>query len=210
MIEFQAFPKIPRLNRDCTISEKIDGTNAAVVVVESRVAFACVAGAYVLAELGGISVLAQSRTRFITPGKTTDNYGYAGWVTANAAALVDLLGPGTHYGEWWGQGIRRGYGLSEKRFSLFNADRYEDAVRNEYGDPLLPGLDIVPVLYQGRFHSDAVADELDDLMEHGSAAAPGYMRPEGVVVFHHAARQTFKVLCEGDAVAKSAALLTAA
>lgn len=29
---FEAFPKIPRLNRDITITEKIDGTNVAVVI----------------------------------------------------------------------------------------------------------------------------------------------------------------------------------
>ena len=27
-MEFEAFPKIGRMNRDCTITEKIDGTNA--------------------------------------------------------------------------------------------------------------------------------------------------------------------------------------
>ena len=34
MIEFTKFPKIPRLNRDMIITEKIDGTNAQIYVAE--------------------------------------------------------------------------------------------------------------------------------------------------------------------------------
>lgn len=33
-IEFQPWPKIARLNREITITEKIDGTNAAVIITE--------------------------------------------------------------------------------------------------------------------------------------------------------------------------------
>lgn len=101
-MEFKAFPKLQRLSGPAFVTEKIDGTNACVHVdAETWV------------------VTAQSRTRVITPGKN-DNFGFAAWVQSNYYALADLLGPGYHYGEWWGQGIQRGYGLKERRFSLFN------------------------------------------------------------------------------------------
>lgn len=35
-MEFQGFQKIPRLSRECIITEKIDGTNAFIEVLERR------------------------------------------------------------------------------------------------------------------------------------------------------------------------------
>lgn len=164
-IEFRPFPKIARLFTTITVTEKLDGSNAAVVVDD----------------WGG--VLAQSRNRFIFPGKLTDNYSFAQWVENNAKALVDL-GPGIHFGEWWGEGIARRYGMSRKVFSLFNTDRFSD-VRPDC-------CDIVPVLYKGEFDHNAVVDAMHDLKLTGSHAAPGFMNPEGVMVFHHAAQRYFK------------------
>ena len=106
MPEFVAFPKIPRLVRDIIITEKIDGTNASVYVGEDG------------------QVMAGSRSRWITP--TDDNFGFAKWVAANADELRTGLGIGTHYGEWWGAGVQRKYGLTEKRFSLFNVSRWAE------------------------------------------------------------------------------------
>lgn len=176
-LTFEAWPKIARLNRDCIITEKIDGTNAAVIVTADG------------------TVGAQSRTRLITPD--ADNFGFARWVYDNAETLAATLGPGRHFGEWWGQGIQRKYGLSEKRFSLFNVNRYGaldlDAV---------PNLSRVPVLYSGPFTTDAVALSVEQLARFGSVAAPGFMKPEGVVVFHVAAQTVFKVTCEKDEAPK--------
>lgn len=174
--EFQAWPKTPRLFRDCVITEKIDGTNAAVGILEDG------------------TVYAQSRKRIITPGD--DNFGFAAWVDANADTLADDLGTGLHFGEWWGLGIQRGYGLDHKRFSLFNTHRFGDAVRTT------PYLYVVPVLYKGPFITDVVDDELDKLAAYGSRAT-GFDRPEGVVVYHTAAGHTFKALIENDQAAKS-------
>lgn len=174
--EFQPWPKIARLNRDITITEKIDGTNAAILVADD------------------LTVAAQSRTRIITP--EDDNFEFARWVQEHAAELAVTLGPGRHFGEWWGQGIQRKYGLDEKRFSLFNTARYAG----------LEGLvSTVPVLYQGPFSGWVVSRELDQLRWHGSVAAPGFMHPEGVVVFHSAAQQMFKVTLKGDEAPKSQA-----
>lgn len=183
-IEFRAWPKTPRLRRDITITEKIDGTNGAIIVTEDG------------------RVAAQSRNRLITPGKATDNYGFAGWVYANAGELADLLGPGHHYGEWWGSGIQRNYGLTggEKRFSLFNAHRYGGMeLRN------VDGLGVVPVLYQGPWGNDAIDETLAELRISGSYAEPGFMSPEGVIVYHAASKQVFKVLIENDELPKGLA-----
>lgn len=212
MTEFKAFPKIPRLNRDCVITEKIDGTNVAVVINEMwlhDVEVFNLACAYVPIRLDDetkelhermddtrtpyYEVSAQSRNRMISP--TDDNYGFAKWVHENATALAYSLGEGYHYGEWWGQGIQRKYGLDHKRFSLFNVHRWESLPFEQYG---LDNVGTVPVLYRGPFDTDTIDAIIGDLILGGSKAAPGFMKPEGVIVWHEAAQQMFKVTCEND------------
>ena len=181
-VEFKAWPKTPRLSKtQVVITEKIDGTNAAVIVtVDGR-------------------VLAQSRKRIITPGKGTDNYGFAAWVEENAEELR-RLGPGYHYGEWWGNGIQRGYDQDHKSFALFDVDRWTYATGSRH----LPSADVppccgvVPTLVRCAAIQlgEAVEACLDGLREHGSQAAPGFMRPEGICVVHD--RRTYKVLLEND------------
>lgn len=172
--EFKPWPKIPRLNREVTVSEKLDGTNAAVWVSDD-----------------GTQLAAQSRTRWITPAD--DNAGFAAWVESNREELLKL-GPGHHYGEWWGQGIGRKYGMAVKQFSLFNTHRWTES---------RPACcSVVPVLWKGNYQDLVVDDVISQLRRLGSVAAPGFYRPEGIVVFHHAADQYFKVLCEGDELPK--------
>jgi RNA ligase-like protein len=171
--EFEPFPKIARLSREMIITEKIDGTNAQVIVTEEG------------------EVLAGSRTRLIQPGKTTDNFGFAGWVEANKQELLKL-GPGRHFGEWWGLGIQRGYGLTERRFSLFNVSRWSD-------DTVRPSCcHVVPTLWTGVFDTKEVGACINLLTWHGSEAAPGFMKAEGVVVYHTASGQLFKKTVEKD------------
>lgn len=172
---FTAFPKIPRLSRDCLVTEKIDGTNGQVVVSEE-----------------GRVVAVGSRNRYITPEQ--DNYGFAAWVAAHAEELAEL-GPGRHFGEWWGPGIQRGYGLKERRFSLFNVARHADTA---------PACcSVVPVLWKGNFDDFNAAEILAKLEAQGSVASPGFMRPEGIVVFHQGAM--FKKLLENDSQPKGVA-----
>jgi hypothetical protein len=190
-IEFEAWPKTPRLFRDMIITEKIDGTNAAVIITEDLVNDEN-AVADVLLDGSFYQVGAQSRTRLITPGKSTDNFGFAAWVQANAKELVSLLGPGRHFGEWWGKGIQRGYGQTERHFSLFNVGRYGHLA--EVTDLIRT----VPVLYQGQFSTDTVLAAREVMIARGSVAAPGFDKPEGLVVYHAAARQVFKVMVEND------------
>jgi len=171
---FEPFPKIARLFRDCTITEKIDGTNAQVIVTEDG------------------SVLAGSRTRLISTH--ADNHGFARWVAENEDDLK-TLGVGRHFGEWWGSGIQRGYRLKEKRFSLFNVKRWSE---------VRPACcHVVPTLYAGPFDTKIVRDVLHELKTYGSYASPGFMKPEGIIVWHDAARQFFKITCEKDEAPKS-------
>lgn len=168
--EFVSFPSIKRLSRNCIITEKLDGTNAQVCVLDDG------------------RVLAGSRNRWITP--QDDNCGFARWVAEHEEELHTGLGIGTHYGEWWGSGIQRRYGLQEKRFSLFNVSRWKEA---------RPACcHIVPVLFEGIFDTAEVDAALLRLSVDGSVAAPGFMDPEGVVVFHSASGALFKKTLKGD------------
>ena len=190
-MEFLEFSKISRLSREIWITEKIDGTNACIAIEELE----GTAVGFPLAIRDGLALWAGSRTRWIYPD--TDNYGFAKWALENIDELLAKLGPGRHFGEWWGQGIQRNYGLEERRFSLFNADRWgDDAVRPAC-------CSVVPVLYRGDFYTSDVLAALDFLEKNGSMAAPGFMKPEGVVVYHTAARISFKKTIEKDEEPKS-------
>jgi len=172
MAEFKEFNKIPRLTRDCVVTEKLDGTNGLIYIGEDG------------------EFLVGSRSRWITP--ESDNHGFAKWAYANKEELIKL-GPGYHYGEWWGQGInKRGYDLKEKRFSLFNTSRWSN-------DAIRPACcEVVPILYQGTFCTVAIQACINRLKRDGSAAAPGFMKPEGIVVYHVAANRYFKKTIEND------------
>ncbi len=187
MSEFESFGKIPRLSREIVITEKIDGTNAQIHIYREIVG--SMAGSYYSDEL---SMKVGSRSRWITP--EDDNYGFARWAYENKAELVSRLGEGTHYGEWWGSGIQRGYGLTkgEKRFSLFNTHRWNDPeVR-----PACCG--VVPELYRGVFDTKNIDAVLDFLTINGSAAAPGFMKPEGIIIFHTHGNLMFKKTIDKD------------
>jgi hypothetical protein len=123
-MDFESFQKIGRLSREMIVTEKLDGTNAQVCITEDG------------------DMFFGSRTRWITP--QDDNFGFARWAEGNKSELMKL-GPGRHYGEWWGHGIQRGYGLTEKRFSLFNTSRWTD-------DDVRPACcHVVPELFVGSF-----------------------------------------------------------
>lgn len=172
IIPFTPFPKIARFSRDVIVTEKLDGSNSAVVIHEDG------------------RIFAQSRNRIITPD--ADNYGFAKWVKRNEKDLA-LLGPGVHFGEWWGNGIQRKYGQTEKRFSLFNVTRW-----GWHGQERPACCDVVPTLWQGSMIDLNVREIMENLSLDGSHAAPGFMRPEGIVVFHSASRSMFKVTCDKD------------
>lgn len=183
---FQPFPKLARLSRECVVTEKLDGTNAQIVISVEGLLFDSFDRHWLnenrTANVAGYSIYAGSRTRLITPGKLTDNFGFAAWVKENAEELVKL-GPGRHFGEWYGQGIQRAYGLKERRFALFNT----------HGIQSKPDcVSVVPVLYEGPFDTTMIEWFLTTLRIKGSQAVPGFMDPEGIVVWHNHARVAFK------------------
>lgn len=205
-MEFREFPKIARLSREMIVTEKIDGTNAQVVIetLEGYPAYGCVY------QSDGMAIYAGSRTRWITPDN--DNHGFAKWVLEHAEELMAGLGPGKHFGEWWGSGIQRGYGLpkGEKRFSLFNTIRWcrhdaepqrietQDPRIEKYQQRLPECCHLVPVILSGAFNTADVDRCLEMLAKEGSFAAPGFKNPEGVVVYHVPGNVMFKKTLGND------------
>lgn len=192
-MDFKGFPKIARLHRDIIITEKLDGTNACVAIAPlSEAPFQSEPLAIAADGEGAVdsvAIWAQSRKRHLS--LDSDNYGFAHWVYEHKHELA-LLGPGYHYGEWWGQGIQRNYDLDEKRFSLFR-----------WYNELPECCHEAPILWQGVFDHERILDELALLETNGSTAAPGFRPAEGIVVYHTHARRGFKVTLENDAVPKS-------
>jgi len=169
-MEFVKFDKIARLSRNCVITEKIDGTNAQIYIGEDG------------------EFLTGSRNRWITP--ENDNAGFAKWAMENKKELLKL-GHGRHYGEWWGLGIQRRYGLTEKRFSLFNTGRW-----NKDNTP--DCCHVVPILYSGPFTTYKITETIQGLEKFGSQASLGFMNPEGIVIWHEAARVFLKKTIKND------------
>lgn len=200
-MDFIAFPKLHRLMRGAwIISEKLDGTNACVQIEQQPVTGwpeeydrdnAVQIGA------DWYKVQAQSRKRLIYPGD--DNYGFAAWTQENAGQLVRALGPGAHFGEWWGQGIQRRYGMDRKLFSLFNTGRWGEVLAVHEDKTPVAGLRVVPRLATIPAHDAVVFEEITDRLKFtGSFAAPGFMNPEGVVVFDTGTGTMGKWTFEGD------------
>jgi len=193
---FERFPSLTRFSQGWSISEKIDGTNAQVIIdnlaSSDDVHWKDKALAHIPDEFGGLFIFAGSRSKLITPKK--DNFGFARWVQQNAEMLVTTLGQGRHFGEWWGVGIQRGYNISERRFSLFNTFRWKQ-------EELIAGLHVVPSLMFNDYCEDpgTVAKEcLERLRNEGSLAAPGFMNPEGIVMYHRKSGTSFKKTFDYD------------
>jgi hypothetical protein len=191
---FTPFPKMARLQREVIISEKIDGTNALIYITDDG------------------KMLTGSRTRWISP--EDDNFGFAAWAQDHKDELMQL-GPGHHFGEWWGRGIQRNYGLDERRFSLFNVSRWclhnETPKQIPTADPRIVKMQdvlpaccyLVPILRRGINITTMAESALYELKQRGSVAAPGFMNPEGIVVFHVAGNVGFKMTLDNDGVPKS-------
>ena len=159
---FEPFPKITRyLKADCVITEKVDGTNAALAF-----------------EWDG-TLTTQSRTRVITP--EDDNYGFARWAVEHSSELFDYFGPGRHFGEWWGRGVQKRYGqfVEGKYFTPFNAGLFTE--------PGPAGVTPLPVLWEGPLKNLAygVKEVQQDLEFNGSRIAPG-AKPEGIMIWSQA------------------------
>lgn len=176
--EFVAWPKIPRIKEmRVTVTEKMDGTNGCIIIEEGK--------------LVGV----QSRNRLISPGKDTDNMGFAHWVYSNEAALVSFLGEGYHFGEWVGPGIQKNpHNLEQKCFYLFNNPRWAQEI--EYASDTLEGrLRVVPLLYEGRYH-DRVIGNCMEVLKFTSELK--HYKAEGIIVYWHDFRSNAKFTFENQ------------
>lgn len=176
---FVSFPKLYRLKGPVIVTEKLDGTNAQIWIGDN----------------GEFKV--GSRTRWITPQK--DNFGFARWAYDNQEALIATLGAGKHYGEWWGSGIQRGYGQKVKIFSLFNTSRWDKQYLLDSG---IKHIDVVPILHTGAFDIAEFDRVLANLKVSGSIAAPGFMNPEGIVIYDTQSGVGFKRTYDYDETGK--------
>ena len=79
--EFVPFPKIPRLHKECVVTEKIDGTNGLIYITDDG------------------DMFIGSRNRWLS--EDADNFGFHRWASENKSELMKL-GVGRHHGEWWG------------------------------------------------------------------------------------------------------------
>ena len=198
---FEPFAKISRLSRPIIITEKLDGSNGQLYVQSCaefeaenpRVLTDGYADGIVYDDEWVLRV--GSRKRWLDASKAGDHFGFFKWAEEHFAELCLDLGSGRHYGEWWGQGIQRGYGLDEKRFSLFNTHRWSDpAVRPEccHCVPIVGTADV--------FDTQAIDFALNILSDTGSHAAPGFKNPEGVVIYHPHGNVLMKKTFKGDDV----------
>ena len=176
--EFNGYPKTKRLD-DATfvISEKIDGSNGVIHVDPYTKA-----------------VTAGSRSKWLGDdgSKSWDNHGFGEWVKENTSELQKLPA-GIHYGEWYGRGINRNYGLKERKFMLFDRKKYQDL-------PSLPECVELETLLTPElsiwFLGRTCCEELDDLKENGSRHVPGFMKPEGIIVRFKSMGQVMKVILD--------------
>jgi len=195
-MQFIPYPKTPRFRRTLIITEKLDGCNAQ-VVISARNAGSTL---NVVAESASLELEMRvgSRNRWITPGKTIDNFGFAQWCVDNSYELFKL-GKGKHFGEWYGRGIARNYGMTDRRFALFNATRWTEGTKPAC-------CEVVPVLAIGKSHG-MVETCLTELRSFGSYAPGGigFSNPEGIIVYHTASQVSSKVTMEHDEMSKGEA-----
>lgn len=201
MGQFKPWGSTTRENKNKTITEKLDGTNACIVAQDGK-------------------VTAQSRKRIITPDD--DNYGFARWVYDNAGALLDTLGYGYHYGEWYGEGIQKNpLGVEGKRFALFHPTKYNE--KNGYDLEKVDGLETVPLLHHGPCDVWTIPNIMQDLNIYGSkvkgaktqdmfSSVPGLegtscvyskaAKAEGIIIWNNETRTRTKMLLDNDAFHK--------
>jgi hypothetical protein len=205
VVEFIKWDSTARLFRDVIITEKLDGTNACVVIerIDPSESKPMPNRALRVLNQDGIhyAVYAQSRNRLITPD--SDNAGFAKWVEKNYQELFYVLGEGRHYGEWWGQGIGRKYDMKDKVFSVFNtAAWYSEnmgtvATRADRAMQVKANIEAVPVIAQIQFNEEEIRRHAENLYQRGSVATlthtgERFAKPEGICIYHKAADTVFK------------------
>lgn len=229
--DFISFPKISRYNRKVIVSEKIDGTCSQVYIWEPspEELEQPIPNAYLDTQQTTGKILAMkagSKERWLS--QEDDNYGFCRWAFNKGQFLIQL-GPGRHFGEWWGSKIQRKYGLTneDRRWSLFNVQRWcmpnaepkqismADPRIIKFQDrlPICSGIGLVPILWEGMFEDLNVKQIMDSLWLSGSRAfttslpledRPRFDNPEGIVIHHVAGNVSFKKTFKKDDEPKSA------
>ena len=170
---FKPWPKLGRVNKETiTITEKIDGTNAAIIVENGKL------------------VGTQSRSRLLSD--TEDNHGFHKWAMKNADVFAQL-GDGHHFGEWAGKGINKNrMGLDGKKFFLF-AWYAETKIEH-------PEIEYVEVLFQGPRSEDNIITTFNRLYAFGYMGEDGVWvenkrtyTPEGIVIYYHNSKHMEKM-----------------
>lgn len=196
-IKFHPWPSTPRLFRDVVITEKIDGENVALHIQEVEDPDWDEPWPLIRHAGKWYYVAAQTRKKLL-PYDEMYRSSFGRWVIANSYSIFEALGTGTHFGEWWGKGIKRGYGRGHNCLSLFNTARWNNLNRVIGGVVLTS----VPVIYEGPMTTIRVRIAVNYLKRVGSVAAPGYMNPEGVCVYQKASDTISKVTIENDDTGK--------
>lgn len=178
-IEFKAYPKTQRLSNEIiTISEKIDGSNGVLYVDHTS-----------------RTVMAGSRSRWLEDDgtKSWDNHGFGAWVKENEEKLLNLP-EGYHYGEWYGKGINRNYGLKDRRFMLFNLDRYIRFFDETDLPKELEPETVVALLTGDEDLHDQLECIQTSLKENGSLHVPGFKSTEGIILRFRLSAKVYKVV----------------
>jgi len=181
MSEYPKYPSIERFeNIYSIISEKVDGTNGLIEIEYDD---------------GLLAVRFGSRNRWLT--LSSDNAGFMNFFAMFAkkiAIVPDILrakavneldnrnkvcsNPIRIYGEWYGKGIQRGYGLDTKYFMPFHTILAEALIEANVPNIMPPH-----IMYTGKFDKQIADDMMNLLRTHGSGVTPGYFNPEGIVVY---------------------------
>lgn len=183
--DFKGYPKTPRLEQETvTISEKVDGTNGVLYIHKPHLCDVT----------NGIElspyVLAGSRSKWLQDEgkKSWDNHGFGAWVAEHASELHNLPA-GFHYGEWYGKGINHGYGMTDRKFMLFNRKRYErleDLPKCVELETIIE--DEVPV-YELLSVIDRIKNEVS---VKGSYHVPGQAMVEGLIMRFRLSAKVYK------------------
>lgn len=184
-VSYPSFSSIERLeNIYCVISEKIDGTNG-LIQIDYKYDWNGQRYDDHLVQFG-------SRNRYITT--TDDNAGFANYFTPHIASICtlaeSLINYGDNdnpkqdwpiyiYGEWFGKGIQRGYGLDEKYFMPFSSFYAEHMIKAGIPNIMMPN-----IMYTGKFSLEVVDNCMNRLTSGGfHTLITNYDYPEGVVIY---------------------------
>ena len=189
-VNYNSFPSIERLeNIYCIISEKIDGTNGLIEINETNVRFG-------------------SRNRYVF--FNDDNAGFANFFRDYEArfkdAAKDIITDESYplriYGEWFGCGIQRNYGLKDKFFMPFHLFYSKKLIEYQIPNIVTPN-----IMYAGKFSIEVVDACMQQLKLDGSGVVKNYKQPEGIVIFfpkyNFRLKETFDGAKWKDALPKS-------